>query len=68
MIGKIIIPARIDSTRLPRKALIDIDGQPMIVRTAMNAIEAVGIDHVYVATDSEEIQDCFDIKRLSYWN
>tara|TARA_B100000131_G_scaffold249688_1_gene242999 strand:+ start:1054 stop:1815 length:762 start_codon:yes stop_codon:yes gene_type:complete len=60
MIGKIIIPARIDSTRLPRKALIDIDGQPMIVRTAMNAIEAVGIDHVYVATDSEEIQDCCD--------
>ena len=60
MIGKIIIPARIDSKRLPRKALLDIGGEPMIVKTSMNAIEAVGQSNVFVATDSEEIKNCCD--------
>jgi len=60
MIGKIIIPARIHSTRLPRKALLDIGGEPMIVKTSMNAIEAVGQSNVFVATDSEEIKNCCD--------
>lgn len=60
MIGKIIIPARINSTRLPRKALIDICGQPMIIRTAKNCIDVVGVDNVYVATDSDEIKSCCD--------
>ena len=57
MIGKIIIPARIHSTRLPRKALLDIGGEPMIVKTSMNAIEAVGQSNVFVATDSETIDE-----------
>lgn len=48
----IIIPARLQSTRFPRKMLTDILGLPMIVRSALRAKE---VDEVCVATDSEEI-------------
>ncbi len=55
---KIIIPSRLNSKRLPRKPLIDIKGKPMIIRTANNAINAVGKENVFVATDSQEIISC----------
>ncbi|MER0239133.1 3-deoxy-manno-octulosonate cytidylyltransferase [Fulvimarina sp. MAC8] len=50
----ILIPARIGSTRLPRKALADIAGKPMIVRVAERAQEA-DIGRVAVATDDAAI-------------
>ncbi|CUV66487.1 3-deoxy-manno-octulosonate cytidylyltransferase [Sulfurovum sp. enrichment culture clone C5] len=48
----IIIPARIGSTRFPNKILADIDGVPMVIRTA-KAIE--NIDDILIATDSDEV-------------
>jgi 3-deoxy-manno-octulosonate cytidylyltransferase (CMP-KDO synthetase) len=33
----VLIPARLASTRLPRKALVDLGGAPMIVRVAQRA-------------------------------
>ncbi|WP_394909480.1 3-deoxy-manno-octulosonate cytidylyltransferase [uncultured Helicobacter sp.] len=48
----IIIPARLESTRLPKKVLCDLGGMPMIVRTAKNAQR---VDEVVVACDDEEI-------------
>lgn len=48
----IIIPARLESTRLPKKVLCDLGGVPMIVRTARNAQK---VDEVVVACDDEEI-------------
>ncbi len=48
----IIIPARIGSTRFPNKILADIDGIPMVIRTA-KAVE--DIDNVLIATDSDEV-------------
>lgn len=48
----IIIPARLQSTRYPKKMLADLGGLPLIVRTAKNAAR---IDDVVVACDSEEI-------------
>jgi len=51
----IVIPARLDSTRLKRKMLADIEGQPLIVRTCQNAMMAECADRVVVATDSPEI-------------
>ncbi len=48
----IIIPARIDSSRFPRKVLAPIDGIPMVVRTAMQVKE---LDSVAIATDSPEV-------------
>lgn len=50
----VIIPARLASTRLPRKPLADIGGKPMIVRVAQRALQSEAT-HVVVATDSDEI-------------
>jgi 3-deoxy-manno-octulosonate cytidylyltransferase (CMP-KDO synthetase) len=52
----ILIPARLGSTRLPDKALADIAGVPMVVRTAMAATQT-GARRVAVATDSQAIVD-----------
>lgn len=54
----VIIPARLASTRLPRKPLADIGGKPMIVRVAQRALLS-NAAKVVIATDSEEvIQAC----------
>jgi len=50
----ILIPARLASTRLPRKPLADIAGRPMIVHVAARAAES-GLGRVAVATDADEI-------------
>lgn len=50
-----VIPSRIGSTRLSRKPLRLIQGEPMIVRVYKAAVTAQIFDEVYVATDSEEI-------------
>ncbi len=50
----IVIPARLGATRLPRKPLADIDGEPMIVHVWRRAMAAEAGD-VLVATDSPEI-------------
>ncbi|MFN9943902.1 MAG: cytidylyltransferase domain-containing protein, partial [bacterium] len=49
-----IVPARLASTRLPRKPLADIGGLPMVVRVAQRAA-ASGALLVVVAADSAEI-------------
>ncbi len=51
-----IIPARIESSRLPRKALVDILGLPMIVHVLKRCLLAKSLNDVYVATDSDEIR------------
>jgi 3-deoxy-manno-octulosonate cytidylyltransferase (CMP-KDO synthetase) len=51
-----IVPARLASTRLPRKPLADLAGKPMVVRVAERARES-GAARVVVATDSQEIAD-----------
>jgi 3-deoxy-manno-octulosonate cytidylyltransferase (CMP-KDO synthetase) len=51
----ILIPARMASTRLPGKPLVDIAGLPMIVHVLRRA-QASGIGEAVVATDSEVIQ------------
>jgi 3-deoxy-manno-octulosonate cytidylyltransferase (CMP-KDO synthetase) len=50
-----VIPARLGSTRLPRKALAPIAGVPMVVRVYRGARSARGLEELLVATDSEEI-------------
>lgn len=51
---RVVIPARYASTRLPGKPLVDIVGQPMIVRVAAAARRAK-TDGVWVATDDDRI-------------
>ncbi len=50
----VLIPARLASTRLPRKPLADIAGLPMIVRVAQRAALS-GAKQVVVAADDAEI-------------
>ena len=52
----VIVPARLASTRLPRKPLADLAGEPMVVRVARRAA-ASGAERVVVATDSDEVMD-----------
>ncbi len=51
---KIVIPARLGSTRLPGKPLLDIAGKPMIQHVCERAHEA-GVGDVLVATDAPEV-------------
>jgi 3-deoxy-manno-octulosonate cytidylyltransferase (CMP-KDO synthetase) len=51
----VVIPARMQSTRLPNKPLADIGGQPMIAHVWRRAV-AAGVGRTVVATDSEEIK------------
>jgi len=51
----ILIPARLDSSRLPKKMLADLDGEPLIVRTWRQALLSNHAVRVVVATDSPEI-------------
>jgi 3-deoxy-manno-octulosonate cytidylyltransferase (CMP-KDO synthetase) len=51
-----IIPARLESSRLPRKALLDIHGIPMVMHVYKRCMLAERLDGVYVATDNEKIR------------
>ena len=51
-----VIPARIGSTRFPRKILADIEGKPMIAHVAERALESEMLDKVVIAIDSEETE------------
>lgn len=50
-----IIPARLESTRLPGKLLLAETGKPLIVHTIEQALKCEALDEVIVATDSQEI-------------
>jgi len=56
-----VIPARLESTRLPRKLLLDTTGEPLILHTLKQAMQAQCLKdsansvRLYVATDSDEI-------------
>jgi len=50
-----VIPARLESARLPRKLLLDQTGKPVIQHTWEAAKSISTLDDVVIATDSEEI-------------
>lgn len=51
----VIIPARLGSTRLPRKVLADIHGKPLIWHVWNRVMQANKPDAVYIATDADEV-------------
>ena len=60
-----IIPARYGSTRFPGKVLADIDGKPMIVRVAEQAVQT-SADKVIVVTDNEKVYEvCSNIDKVN---
>ena len=56
----IVIPARLSSTRLPRKMLLAETGRTLIEHTWRNASSARGAGSAIVLTDSEEIATTVD--------
>jgi 3-deoxy-manno-octulosonate cytidylyltransferase (CMP-KDO synthetase) len=60
-----VIPARLASTRLPRKMLRDIAGQTLIGRVYGGVRSSPLLDDVIVATDSDEI---LQLCRQHGWN
>lgn len=52
-----VIPARLASTRLPRKVLREIAGKPMLAWVYEAARACAELDEVIVATDSPEVED-----------
>ena len=52
-----IIPARLQSTRLPRKLLLNVTGKPLLQYVWETACECPDLHDVVVATDSEEIAE-----------
>ena len=62
-----LIPARLNSTRLEKKLIKNLDGIPIIVRTYQNICSTKLFDEVVVVTDSDEIINIlkeFDVKFL----
>ena len=57
----VIIPARFASSRLPGKALLEINGKPMVCRVADRAREAKHVSRVIVATDDRRIVDAVEV-------
>jgi 3-deoxy-manno-octulosonate cytidylyltransferase (CMP-KDO synthetase) len=50
-----VIPARLASTRLPRKVLREIAGRPLVARVWDRVRQAPGLSGCMVATDSDEV-------------
>ncbi|BBE08651.1 3-deoxy-manno-octulosonate cytidylyltransferase 1 [Mycoavidus cysteinexigens] len=53
----VAIPARLQSTRLPEKALAHIDDKPMVIHVAHRAQKS-GAQRTIIATDSARIVEC----------
>lgn len=51
---KVVIPARLGSTRLPRKVLRAVHGKP-VVQWVWEAAQRAGAQQVVIATDSDEV-------------
>jgi 3-deoxy-manno-octulosonate cytidylyltransferase (CMP-KDO synthetase) len=51
----VVIPARLASTRLPRKVLADLGGRPVLQHVWERAARMRRATEVLVATDSEEV-------------
>jgi 3-deoxy-manno-octulosonate cytidylyltransferase (CMP-KDO synthetase) len=60
-----IIPARLASTRLPRKILRDINGHPMLWHVYHATRACTSLDDVIVATDSDEVAS---VCRIEGWS
>ncbi len=56
---RVVIPARLRSTRLPGKMLADIGGKPMVAWVAERAAESGALE-VVIATDASEVADTMD--------
>lgn len=55
----IVIPARLQSTRLPNKILLTLRGKTVLQHVWERAIETgIAPENIWIATDSEQVKDC----------
>lgn len=52
----VVIPARLNSSRLSNKVLLDLKGKTVVQRVYEQCLKANNIDAVYIATDSPEVK------------
>ena len=55
-----VIPARLGSSRFPKKILADLNGKPLVVHTVENVMKAKKLDKILLAIDSEETQSAVE--------
>ena len=55
-----VIPARLGSSRFPKKILADLNGKPLVVHTVENAMKAKKLDKILLAIDSEETKSALE--------
>jgi 3-deoxy-manno-octulosonate cytidylyltransferase (CMP-KDO synthetase) len=60
-----VIPARLESVRLPRKPLCDLLGHPLIAWVYFRARQAPSLTELFVATDSEEVAAACRQRRIT---
>ncbi len=53
----VAIPARLESTRFPRKVLADINGHPMLWHVFQGVAKAKTVNDIWVVTDSHEVKE-----------
>ena len=55
-----VVQCRMSSSRLPRKAMLDLCGQPLLIRVLERCRMAAGIDKVVVATSTDSEDDLIE--------
>lgn len=53
----VVIPARLNSSRLPNKVLLELKGKTVVQRVYEQCKKATNIDEVYIATDSTKVKE-----------
>jgi 3-deoxy-manno-octulosonate cytidylyltransferase (CMP-KDO synthetase) len=61
-----VIPARLASTRLPRKVLREIAGKPLLQWVYEAALRCQGLDALVIAADSAAVQSLCDVHHWPY--
>lgn len=59
-----VIPARLGSTRLPRKVLREIQGKILVEQVYTRARRFSALKELYVATDSEEVRGACEKRKI----
>jgi len=62
----VIVPARFDSSRLPGKPLILLNGIPMIIRTCLQCLKVVPKQNLWVATNDVKIAGICALYGIQY--
>ena len=64
----IVLPVRLGSTRLPKKAILNKTGKPLVVHAAEMAAKSKHVDRVVVAGDHDDIKQAIAPFGIQYIN